>query len=186
MVAHNPLHRSGRAALPHPAHALGDNAKAHEGIGMGDANGRKPPVDVAGHPVPREMVLLTATAQGPPPQPSHRLAEGPEGCAVVGHPVVLGMPADDRPQVHALFRDGKVQAPSQFDLEVFQFGLPPYAHRLPQHRETTCPRLRAAMREAEEVEGFRLPVATPAPSPVRMAAEFDEAGFDLSNRTIRA
>ena len=32
MVTHNPLHRSGRAALPHPAPTLGDNAEAHEGI----------------------------------------------------------------------------------------------------------------------------------------------------------
>jgi len=28
MIAHNPLHRSGRAALPHPAPALGDDAEA--------------------------------------------------------------------------------------------------------------------------------------------------------------
>ena len=28
MVTHNPLHRSGRAALPHPAPALGDDAEA--------------------------------------------------------------------------------------------------------------------------------------------------------------
>jgi hypothetical protein len=30
------------------------------------------------------------------------------------------------------------------------------------------------VREAEEVEGLRLPVATVSPSPVRRAAEFDE------------
>jgi hypothetical protein len=32
MIAHNPLHRSGRAALPHPAPALGDDAEANERI----------------------------------------------------------------------------------------------------------------------------------------------------------
>ena len=31
MVAHDPLHRSGRAALPHPALALGDDAEATSG-----------------------------------------------------------------------------------------------------------------------------------------------------------
>ena len=37
MVAHNPLHGSGLAELPHPALASGDDAKAPEGIGMTDA-----------------------------------------------------------------------------------------------------------------------------------------------------
>ncbi len=36
MIAHNPLHGSGRAALPHPALALGDDAHAAQGIGMTD------------------------------------------------------------------------------------------------------------------------------------------------------
>jgi hypothetical protein len=34
MVAHNPLDRSGRAVLPHPALASGDDAEAAQGIGM--------------------------------------------------------------------------------------------------------------------------------------------------------
>ncbi len=33
MIAHNPLHGSGGAALPHPARALGDDAHAMQGIG---------------------------------------------------------------------------------------------------------------------------------------------------------
>ncbi len=32
MIAHNPLHGSGRAALPHPARALGDDAHAALGL----------------------------------------------------------------------------------------------------------------------------------------------------------
>ena len=32
MIAHNPLHGSGRAALPHPALALGDDAHAAQGL----------------------------------------------------------------------------------------------------------------------------------------------------------
>ena len=31
MVAHNPFHGSGRAGLPHPALASGDNAEAAQG-----------------------------------------------------------------------------------------------------------------------------------------------------------
>ncbi len=41
-IAEHPLHRSGRAALPHPAPTLGDDAQAHEGIGMTDVRERKP------------------------------------------------------------------------------------------------------------------------------------------------
>ncbi len=42
MVAHNPLHRSGRAAFPHPAFALGDDAHAAQWIVMAEGNGRQP------------------------------------------------------------------------------------------------------------------------------------------------
>jgi hypothetical protein len=61
MIAHNPLHRSGRAALPHPAPALGDDAEANERIGTTDASGRQPPDDVPLHPAPWEAVSLAAT-----------------------------------------------------------------------------------------------------------------------------
>ncbi len=70
MVAHDPLHRSGRAALPHPALALGDNAQAHERVRVTDASGRKPPGDVPPHPAPGEAVGLAATQEHPMPQPS--------------------------------------------------------------------------------------------------------------------
>jgi hypothetical protein len=32
MIAHDPLHRSGRAELPHPAPTLGEDVQAHERI----------------------------------------------------------------------------------------------------------------------------------------------------------
>jgi hypothetical protein len=35
MIAHNPFHGSGRAALPHPALALGDDAHAAQGMAQG-------------------------------------------------------------------------------------------------------------------------------------------------------
>jgi len=34
MIAHNPLHGSGQAGLPHPALTLGNNAHAAQGIRM--------------------------------------------------------------------------------------------------------------------------------------------------------
>jgi hypothetical protein len=41
-IADHPLHGSGRAALPHPALALGNERKALGRPGMADARGRQP------------------------------------------------------------------------------------------------------------------------------------------------
>src|SRR6266851_10312250 len=51
MIAHNPLHGSGRAALPHPALALGDDAHAMQGIGMTDRRQWQPTVDETPHTI---------------------------------------------------------------------------------------------------------------------------------------
>jgi hypothetical protein len=42
MIAHDPLQGSGQAALPHPALALGQDARAVERIGMTDGRQRQP------------------------------------------------------------------------------------------------------------------------------------------------
>jgi hypothetical protein len=64
-MTHNPLHRSGRAALPHPALASGESAEAHEWIGMTDAERWQPRVDIADHPFPRQMMALATALKGP-------------------------------------------------------------------------------------------------------------------------
>src|SRR6201984_1110421 len=51
MIAHNPLHGSGQAALPHPALALGQDAHAMQGIGMTDDRRRQPASDEAPHTI---------------------------------------------------------------------------------------------------------------------------------------
>ena len=65
-LAEHPLHRSGRAGLPHPAPTSGGNAKPDERIGMTDAEGRNPAGDVVSHPVPRESSLAAAAKRAPP------------------------------------------------------------------------------------------------------------------------
>src|SRR5437867_4327516 len=175
MVAHNPLHRSGRAALPHPAPALGDDAEANEWVRMPDADGRQPPVDVSAHPVPGYGVPSAAATQDLPPQPPHSLTEGAESGAVHGHAVIAAVTENDRSQIGALLRDGTMQASAQLDFDLLQLGLPPRTHRLPQHREATRPLPRATVREAEEVEGLGLPVAPPSSILVGKLAKLDEA-----------
>jgi hypothetical protein len=49
MVAHNPLHRTGRAVLPDPAPASGDDANAAQGIGIKNAGRGQPAVNQPVH-----------------------------------------------------------------------------------------------------------------------------------------
>ena len=62
MIAHNPLHGSGQAVLPHPALALGDNAHAAQGIGMTDRRQWQPTVDETPHAIPKDAAVLAAPA----------------------------------------------------------------------------------------------------------------------------
>src|SRR5437899_12104340 len=69
-IARNPLHGSGRAALPHPALALGDNAKSPQGIGMTNARSGQPPLDKPAHPLPGDVPCMTAPRQRAVPEPA--------------------------------------------------------------------------------------------------------------------
>jgi len=69
MIAHNPLHGSGRAVLPHPALALGNDAHATQGIGMTDDRQRQPTSDEAAHAIPKDAAILAAPRQRAVPKP---------------------------------------------------------------------------------------------------------------------
>src|SRR5467141_171072 len=174
-IADHPLHGSGRAALPHPALALGRNGETYARIGMTDTWRREPAGDVGTHAAPRQMVALAPTTQDAPPELDHRFPKRAQLGAVHRDTVVPVVPQDDCPQIRALLRNGLVQALPEFGLHCSQLRLPPRAHRLPQHREPSLPRLPAAVREAQKVEGFGFPVAAGSPILVRVATEFDEA-----------
>ena len=76
IIADHPLHRSGRAALPHPAPTSGDDAQALVRIGMADPDGWKPRGQQGHHATPRQVIALTAPAQCSPPHATDRAAEG--------------------------------------------------------------------------------------------------------------
>ncbi len=86
MIAHNPLHGSGRAALPHPALALGDDAHAAQGIGMTDGRHRQPAGEEAPHAIPKDTAVLATPRQRAMPEPSHLEPKGPQRVLVQGHP----------------------------------------------------------------------------------------------------
>src|SRR5438552_736221 len=157
-VARNPLHRSGRAALPHPAPASGDNAKSPQGIRVSDARRWEPALNEPPHPLPGEPGSLAAPPQGAVPEPPYLGTEREQRRPVHWHPVILQVPDDDRSQPRPHFGDRPVQASPQLGFHLAQLRLQPLPDRLPDHREPPVPLLPADVHEADEVERLRLPL----------------------------
>ena len=163
MIAHNPLHRSQRAGLPHWALASGDDAKSPQGIGMSNARRGQPAPDEPPHPLPGDTGCLAPPPQRAVPKSPHLETERVQRRAVHRHPVVPQMPLHDRAQPPAHLRDGSVQTSLQLGFHRAELCLQPLPDRLPHHREPSIPLLPANVREAEEVERLRLPFADAPP-----------------------
>src|SRR6266480_2731952 len=161
MIAHNPLHGSGRADFPHPALALGNNAHAAQGIGMTDTSRRQPAGDQAPHTIPEDTTILAAPRQRAMPKPSHLKPKDTQCRSIHGHSVILDVSTNHRLQPLALFGNGIMHAPLEFRFHLVQLRLQPFAYRLPQHREhSVASLLRANVRKAEKVERLRLPFSS--------------------------
>src|ERR1700686_1026890 len=175
-IAEHPLHRSGRAALPHPAPTLGDDAQAHEGIRVADASSRQPGVDQRLHATPGQMITLTAPPQDSPPYSADGKLEGTDRRAIHRDAVVTHVAENNRTQVRAYLGDGVVHSTLEFGFHLSQLRLPPFSHRLTKHRKATHSRLPATVREAQEVKALRCAPITASVSIVpRKAAELDES-----------
>src|SRR5215472_2380093 len=178
MVAHNPLNRSGRAELPHPALASGNDAKAVQRIGVIDAGRGQPASNQPSHAVPPHSTSMATTRQRAMPEPAGLEAEQVERRSVHGHSVIPGVSFDYRAQPLAHSRDGVVHTPLEFGFHLTQLGLQSLAYGLPKHREPSVTSLLPAdMCEAEEVEGLGLSLATPRSVFGRERAELQEAGL---------
>ena len=88
MIAHNPLHGSGRAGFPHPALTSGDDAHAAQRKRMTDMRRRKPSVDQAPHPAPGNPAVLAAARKRLMPEQAYLKTEHVQRGAVHGHPVI--------------------------------------------------------------------------------------------------
>lgn len=125
-VARLPPHRlvlslaeaSRRAELPHRALASGRDAQALLGPGVVDAGHREPVSRPAVHPSPTGVGLVAATRERAIPQDDELIAEGSQSTMVVGHVVVVRVPAQHAAQPAADLGDGVVHAPCKlrFDL----------------------------------------------------------------------
>src|SRR5438128_12338499 len=99
MVAHNPLHGSGRAALLHPALALGNNAKALPGIKVTNVSLRNPASYSSLHLSPGYTAFLATTLKHSPPEPSHGHAKVTDGDRIHRHRVVTHVPNNHRAHI---------------------------------------------------------------------------------------
>ena len=113
-IADHPLHRSGRAGLPHPALASGDDAKAAQRIRMTDAGRRQPAGNEPPHPVPEYATGLTPSRQRTMPEPADLEPKSVERRLVHGHAVVPDVSTDHRAQPRAYYRKGVVHASPEF------------------------------------------------------------------------
>src|SRR5882762_9197744 len=98
-ITHDPLHGSGRAGLPHPALALGDNAHAAQRIGMTDRRQRQPASDEAPHSVPENPAVLAPPRQRAMPIPTDSESKHRQRRLVLGHSVVARFPREVLPYV---------------------------------------------------------------------------------------
>ena len=116
MIAHNPLHGSGQAGLPHPALALGNDAHATQRIGVTDSKKRQPAVDEAPHAFPEDATVLAAPRQRAMPESSYLKPKQRQRRCVHGHAVVPDVPTHHYLQPLTQFGDGFVHAPLKLRL----------------------------------------------------------------------
>jgi hypothetical protein len=96
MIAHNPLHGSGQAELPHPALALGNDARAAQGIGMADSRQRQPANEQAPHAIPKDATVLAASRQCAVPESPNLEPKDPQRGLIHGHTIVAEMSTNHR------------------------------------------------------------------------------------------
>src|SRR5438094_6501040 len=175
MVAHNPLHGSGRAALLHPALALGNNAKALPGIRVTNVSLRNPASYSSLHLSPGYTAFLATTLKHSPPEPSHGHAKVTDGDRIHRHRVVTHVPNNHRAHIAPHFGNRRVHASSEFGFDLLELSLPALAHRLPQHHEPSLTCLCTAVRETKKVKGLRFSFTSALSIVFRMSAKLDQA-----------
>src|SRR5260370_13935665 len=160
-ITDQPLHRSGRALLTHPAPALGDDAKSSQRIRVMKQRRWQPTVNQTVHLLPGQPRPLTATPERPVPVTGNMKAKRSQRPLVRRHPVIPVVSLHHGPQPLTYFGNWLAHSFSQFR---FDFR-PPRAFPLlpgaPIDREHPVASLRATnVREAKEVECLGLPFSS--------------------------
>ena len=95
---------------------------------------RKPSSAQREHASPRESVLLTATAKGPPPQAQQSLPEYGQALKVPWYRVVVEVTLHDRLEPSTGLRNGIMHAPVELLFKLSQLG----SHTLADRRAPHC------------------------------------------------
>src|SRR6266508_1083419 len=176
-ITNRPLHRSGRALLTHPAPALGDDAKSSHGIRVMNSRRWQPMFSQTLHLLPRQVGFLTSTPQRPTPVTDHVKAKRRQRVQVRRHTIVPIVSRDYRPKPLAHFSHSMVHSFAQFRFDLLQLRSFPLTHRPPIDREHSAALLATDVREAQKVECFRFPFATPLSIVCCVVAKLDDARF---------
>jgi len=178
IITDHPLHRSGRAELPHPALALGNDAHAFERIGMAYTDWGQVAFDQPFHSFPEDSPLLAAAREGPMPETSDLEAEQEQRRGIHGHPVVLQVSLEHTAQPLSDFREGVMHPLPEFGIDLSQLRLEPRPLDLAQDRKHSIGAFAAADRgEAQEVEGLGFSLSPASAVAIGKGAELDETGL---------
>ena len=177
-ITNNPLHRSGRALLTHPAPALGDDAKSPERIRVMQRGRWQPTVGQTDHLLPGQPPRLAATPQRPVPVTNDMKAKRRQRVLIGRHPVVPVVSPNHQPKPFTNFGHSQMHSFTKFRFDFLQLGSFPLVHRPPQHREHPVASLPGTdVREAKKVECLRFPLSTPLSILSRIATELDDPRF---------
>src|SRR5215831_17345249 len=177
-ITNHPLHRSGRAELPHPAPTLGHDAHARQRIGMADDSRRKPSGEQPIHTIPRQPFPFTTTPQRVVPVVANLKPEPENSAAVAGHSVVADETTNHRAKPLSLFGNRRMHALPQLGLNLLKLATQPLSYRLADDRvHAVTSFLPANMREAQEVECLRPPLISPVAVFDRKWTEFQKPRF---------
>jgi hypothetical protein len=105
--------------------------------------------------------------------------EGIQRLSIARNSVVIEVSLHYRFQPSTLFRYRLMPIPVQCFPDLFDFGPEPLGDGFPVDCETAVSPLSADVREAEKVEGFRLPFPTLLPVRYGKPSEFNQAGFPV-------
>ena len=145
---------------------------------MGGGRSGEPSVDQGVHAAPEDVGRLAASFEGAFPCFADFVAEQPQRPEVPWDGVVVVVAVGYRFEPFPDNGDWFVAAGHQFFAYVFHFGGQSFADGFPGDREAAVAFLgRAAMREAEKVEGLRAFAALAFVVRCCVAAELDEPSF---------
>jgi acyl dehydratase len=87
---------------------------------MTDSRWWQPAVYQAPHAVPSDTAFLAASRKHAVPSPAHLSPESAQRRAIHGHPIVAGMPTNNRAELLAHFAGGIMHVPPELDLHFAQ------------------------------------------------------------------